>query len=134
VLADGERRVLLARRAPSAHLGGLWEFPGGKIEPGEEEGAALARELAEELGIEVLRARPLIRVCHAYPERRVALSVWWVEAWRGEPRGREGQALAWIGAGELADRPMPAADRPVVRAVLRRLAAGAGETHDGAGS
>jgi 8-oxo-dGTP diphosphatase len=112
---DGE--VLLARRHPDAHQGGLWEFPGGKIEPGESIVAALRRELHEEIGIDALTHRPLIRVRHAYPERTVLLDVHLVTAWRGEPHGREDQPLAWAAPDELQDYPMPPADDPIVRAL-----------------
>lgn len=130
VIQDGQGRVLLTRRPAHLHLGGLWEFPGGKLEPGESIAAGLARELQEELGIEVLHHRPLIRARHSYPERRVLLDVQLLLEWRGEPRGREGQALAWVDKEVLTkqlqaqvhdlagDWPMPAADIPVLRALL----------------
>ena len=117
VLRDEEGRVLLARRHPSSHQGGLWEFPGGKVEPGEGAEQALQRELQEELGVEPLRSRPLIRVAHDYGDRRVVLDTWLVERWRGHPRGREGQPLEWAGPAALEDYPMPPADRPIVTAL-----------------
>ena len=117
VLRDAQGRVLLARRPPQAHQGGLWEFPGGKVEKGETVVQALGRELAEELGIEVVECRPLIRVAHDYGDRRVVLDTWLVTRWRGRPQGREGQPLAWVAPDELAARPMPAADRPIVTAL-----------------
>ena len=117
VIANGDGDILLARRADHLHQGGLWEFPGGKVEPGESFGAALHRELAEELGIEVLTHRPLIRLLHAYADRRVLLDVHRITGYRGEPRGLEGQPLAWVAPDRLADYPMPAADRPIVNAV-----------------
>ncbi len=117
VLRDTTGRVLVARRAPNAHQGGLWEFPGGKREPGEGRRQALDRELAEELGIRVTRARPLIRLAHDYGDRKVVLDTWLVEGWQGEPRGREGQPLRWVSRSELARLPMPAADRPILRAL-----------------
>ena len=116
-LLDTQGRVLLARRHDHAHQGGLWEFPGGKIDPDEEGPAALRRELDEEIGIEVVSSRPLIRVRHDYPDRRVLLDVWLVESWRGEPEAREGQALEWVTVEQLIERPMPAADRPIVNAL-----------------
>ncbi len=109
--------MLLARRRTGTHQGGLWEFPGGKVEPGESPRQALARELKEELGVDVLDARPLIRIAHAYEDRKVLLDTWRVDRWRGEPRGLEGQPLSWVAAQELAGRPMPAADVPVVKAI-----------------
>lgn len=109
--------MLLARRPAGAHQGGLWEFPGGKLELGETPGQALERELYEELGVRVRARRPLIRVQHGYPDREVVLHVWRVEDWRGEPVGREGQPLAWVEPAALADYAMPAADQPVCKAL-----------------
>jgi len=116
-LLDGAGRVLIQRRAAGAHQGGLWEFPGGKLEPGEGRRAGLARELAEELGIRVAHATPLIGVRHDYPDRSVLLDVWRVERWRGEVRGREGQPLRWVAPRALRAFDFPAADRPVLRAL-----------------
>ncbi len=87
----------------------MWEFPGGKLESGEQVRAGLARELAEELGIRVDSARPLIRVRHDYPDRGVLPDVWRVTAWHGSVRGREGQSIRWLSADALAGLPMPAA-------------------------
>lgn len=109
--------VLLARRPDHLHQGGLWEFPGGKVEAGEAVEQALARELREELGIEVEQARPLIRIAHDYPDRRVLLDVWRVERFHGEPHGREGQPLAWVMPDALPAYEFPAANRPIVTAV-----------------
>ena len=109
--------MLLSRRPDHAHQGGLWEFPGGKLEPGEPVEAGLARELAEELGVTPTLMRRLIRVRHRYPDREVLLDVWRVDAWRGEPEGREGQAIEWVAPGDLPERALPAADLPVALAV-----------------
>ena len=117
VLIDMQEKVLLARRSADSHQGGLWEFPGGKLEPGEQNRDALCRELEEELGIQVRRARPLIRVTHRYPDRTVILHTWLVTSWEGDPRGREGQPLSWVPLGELPHWPMPAADIPILRAL-----------------
>ncbi|MDD3449174.1 MAG: Nudix family hydrolase [Gammaproteobacteria bacterium] len=114
---DDAGRVLLARRPAHLHQGGLWEFPGGKVEPGESLEQALARELQEELGILPRRSRPLIRIRHAYPDRRVELDVWRVDAFSGEPHGREGQPVEWVAPEELPEREFPAANRPIVNAV-----------------
>ncbi|MDJ0740321.1 MAG: Nudix family hydrolase [Gammaproteobacteria bacterium] len=116
-LVDGEGRVLLAKRPDGAHQGGLWEFPGGKLEPGEDIAVGLRRELREELGVDPLRHRPLIRVFHHYADRRVLLDVHRVERWRGEPHGREGQPIAWVAVDALRDYPMPPADVPIVSAL-----------------
>jgi 8-oxo-dGTP diphosphatase len=117
VLEDADGRVLLARRAKGAHQGGLWEFPGGKVEPAESAGEALRRELREEIAIEVRAHRPLIRVRHAYADRTVVLDVHRVTSWSGEAIGLEGQPLAWVALGDLDRYPMPAADRPIVTAI-----------------
>jgi len=111
--------VLLARRAEGSELAGLWEFPGGKVEPGETPEAALARELDEELGIEVDVGAPLMVVPQLTPSRRLRLDVRRIKAWRGTPKGCEGQALAWVQPGKLARYDMPAPDLPVVAALLQ---------------
>jgi 8-oxo-dGTP diphosphatase len=119
VICDARGRVLLARRTKGRDLAGLWEFPGGKREPGESAEAALTRELHEELGIEVELGAPLIAVPQAYPHKRLRLDVRRIAAWHGTPRGREGQALAWVPPGRLPSYAMPDADRPVVAALLQ---------------
>ena len=111
--------MLLQQRHAQTHQGGLWEFPGGKIEPGEAAAEGLVRELHEELGIEVLEHRPLIRVRHQYADRGVLLDVYEVTGWRGDPVGREGQPLARVGRQGIRRFPLPAADVPVVTALLR---------------
>lgn len=117
MLENARGEILVARRFDHAHQGGLWEFPGGKVEPSEKARDALARELAEELGIAVDAARPLIRVRHDYPDRRVLLDVWRVTAWQGTVRGHEGQELGWIAPDALVGLDMPAADAPIVTAI-----------------
>lgn len=116
VVRNAAGRILLARRPEHLHQGGLWEFPGGKVEPGESVTRALARELEEELGIRPLRSEPLIRIRHDYPDRTVLLDVWDVDAFEGEPHGREGQPLCWAAPEELHRFRFPAANRPIVRA------------------
>jgi len=117
VISDAAGRVLLTQRPAGGHLAGLWELPGGKLEPGEGRAAGLARELREELGIAVEAAEPLIRVRHRYPEREVLLDVWEVRRWSGTPRGLEGQPLRWVAREDLAGTDLPPADRPVVQAL-----------------
>lgn len=117
VIRDARGRVLLTRRTEGRDLAGLWEFPGGKREPGETPEAALSRELHEELGIEAEIGAELIRVPQIYPDKRLVLDVREVRAWRGSARGREGQALAWVPPHKLASYAMPPADRPVVAAL-----------------
>lgn len=108
--------VLLARRLSNQHQGGLWEFPGGKIEAGETPQAALARELEEELGIVPTAATPLIQIAHDYPDKSVRLQVWNVTAFRGQPEGREGQAIRWVALSDLAQYDFPAANYPIITA------------------
>ena len=117
VLSDASGRVLIAQRPGGTHLAGRWEFPGGKLAPGESREAGLARELDEELGIRVLAAHPLIRVEHRYPERDVVLDVWRVESYSGEPYGREGQPIAWRDVRGLDSAELPPADVPVLAAL-----------------
>jgi 8-oxo-dGTP diphosphatase len=116
-MVDQRGRVLLQRRAAGAHQGGLWEFPGGKLEPGEGREEALARELDEELGVCPQAMRPLISVPHDYDDRRVLLDVWCVERWQGEVRAKENQPLAWVHPGDFARYQLPAADKPVLSAL-----------------
>ena len=116
IFDPGGRRLLIQRRHARQQQGGLWEFPGGKLEPGESREAALARELDEELGIRPRRARPLIRIHHDYPERRVLLDVWRVDEFAGEPRGREGQPIRWVERERLAEYRYPAANLAIVGA------------------
>lgn len=123
VLRDGAGRVLLARRRAGSHLGGLWEFPGGKVEDRESPAEALRRELAEELGVQVLAHRPLLTVRHDYGERRVCLRVHEVLRFAGEPRGCEGQPLRWVDCGELGQYAFPRANRAIVER-LQGLAGG----------
>ncbi len=114
VITDVRGRVLLARRTAGRDLAGAWEFPGGKVDPGETAFQALDRELHEELGIRIDAVTPLIAVPQAYPNKRLVLDVYRVESFRGKPHGREKQALAWSPLEKLSTYPMPPADRPVV--------------------
>jgi 8-oxo-dGTP diphosphatase len=116
VIRGSDGHVLIARRPLDTHQGGLWEFPGGKVEAGETAKAALARELAEELGIAVAASRPLIQVSHDYPDKQVLLDVWEVLAFSGEPHGVEGQPLAWVDPEDLPNFSFPAANRAIITA------------------
>ena len=111
-------QVLIARRHNDAHQGGLWEFPGGKLEVGETVVEALNRELREEIGITVDAAEPLLQIAHDYPDKQVLLDFWTVSAFTGEPQGREGQALQWCDLERLQEREFPAANVPVVERLL----------------
>lgn len=117
VIRDARGRILLARRTEGRDLAGLWEFPGGKVDPGETPEAALVRELDEELGIRAEVGEALINVPQTYPDKRLNLDVRHIRLWRGATRGREGQALAWVPPHKLASYAMPPADRPVVAAL-----------------
>jgi 8-oxo-dGTP diphosphatase len=125
---DTAGRVLIAQRPSGKHLAGGWEFPGGKLEPGEERLAGLERELCEELGISIIGTpRPLIRVRHTYTSREVLLDIWVVKSYSGEARGLDGQALRWCTQDELEAAELLPADRPIVRALrlperLRQMA------------
>jgi 8-oxo-dGTP diphosphatase len=129
VLRDAHGRVLIAQRPPGKHMAGYWEFPGGKIAPGESSVAALTRELAEELGIALRRCHPLLQLRHDYPDRMVELDVFMVDDYAGEPSGLEAQALKWVAAAELASQALLPADRPIIEAL--NAAAGA---HDNSAS
>lgn len=116
VILGADGRILIAKRSQEKHQGGLWEFPGGKVEDGEAVELALARELEEELGIRPTQARPLIQVRHDYPDKQVLLDVWQVLAFTGEPHGAEGQPLAWVETRSLSDYEFPAANQPIMAA------------------
>ena len=117
LLLDTEGRVLLAQRPAGKHLAGFWEFPGGKLEPGETPLAALTRELQEELGIHVLGAEPLIRVPWRYDERELLLDAWRVLSWRGEPLPLEGQPLKWLAPAIVDPMTLAPADRVILTAL-----------------
>lgn len=116
-VSDEQGRILIAKRPDHVHQGGLWEFPGGKLEPGETPEQGLSRELAEELGIQVYRSRPLIRVRHDYGDRVVLLDVHRVESYSGTPSGCEGQPLDWQHPDAMRVEQFPAADRPIINAL-----------------
>lgn len=109
-------QVLIAKRHSDVHQGGLWEFPGGKLENNEEVRNALSRELLEEIGLVIDKARPLIRINHDYPDQSVLLDVWRVDEWHGHLHGREGQPIEWVNINELSMRNFPAADRAIIMA------------------
>lgn len=115
-LIDPEGRVLLAQRPPGKSLAGLWEFPGGKVDPGETPEAALIRELDEELGIETWNSclAPLTFASHSYDDFHLLMPLFACRRWQGVPQPREGQQLAWVRAAELTRYPMPPADLPLI--------------------
>lgn len=108
--------VLLAQRPEGKHLAGKWEFPGGQVESGESHENALYRELDEELGIQIQSAHPWTTITHPYPEKTVILHIYRVTEWSGVASGREGQAIEWVAWHQVQDRPMPEADRALIKA------------------
>jgi 8-oxo-dGTP diphosphatase len=118
IIGANGREVLIARRPSHVDHGGLWEFPGGKLAPYETGLGGLKRELHEELGVEIRRAQPLIRIHHEYSDKHILLDVWQVHDFSGEPFGREGQAVRWVPLEELGKYPFPAANLPILRAVM----------------
>ncbi len=119
-LCDARGRVLIAQRPLTKHMGGRWEFPGGKVGPGESEAQALIRELREELDVDTRAPQFCLRLTHRYPDRTVELSFWIVREFSGVPRGLDGQALKWVPAHELTSADILEADLPFIEA-LRRL-------------
>ena len=121
-LVDADGRVLLAQRPAGKAMAGLWEFPGGKVNPGETPETALIRELAEELGIDVTASclAPFTFASHSYPDFHLLMPLYICRKWSGIPVAREGQHLTWVRPARLGDYPMPPADTPLV-AMLRDL-------------
>src|SRR5690554_392853 len=117
IVRDG--RILIARRPEHVHQGGLLEFPGGKVEPGETVQQALVREIVEETGLQVPTEtlEPVIGIRHDYGDKQVFLDVWQTSAAEGEAEGREGQPVFWLAPEELRDEDFPAANRPIIRAL-----------------
>ncbi len=115
-LIDADGRVLLAQRPEGKSMAGLWEFPGGKVEPGETPEAALIRELHEELGIGTWSSclAPLTFASHAYEDFHLLMPLFACRRWEGTPHAKEGQALKWVRANELKNYPMPPADIPLI--------------------
>jgi len=121
-LVDADGRILLAQRPAGKPLAGLWEFPGGKVNPGETPEIALIRELGEELGIDVAASclAPFTFASYTYPDFHLLMPLYICRKWSGIPIAREGQRLAWVRPDRLGDYPMPPADPPLV-AMLRDL-------------
>ncbi len=115
-LVDDEGRVLIAQRPDGKSLAGMWEFPGGKVEPGETPEAALIRELEEELGIVVKKAclAPFVFASHTYEDFHLLMPLYLIRRWDGEPESKEHKALKWVRPVNMRDYPMPPADLPLV--------------------
>jgi len=115
-LIDKDGRVLLAQRPAGKPMAGLWEFPGGKVEPGETPEVALIRELGEELGIDTWASclAPLTFASHSYNDFHLLMPLFACRKWQGIVQGREGQELAWVAPNRLRDYPMPPADVPLI--------------------
>jgi len=122
-LVDGDGRVLVAQRPEGKALAGLWEFPGGKVEPGERPEATLIRELDEELGITVKEAclAPLTFASHGYETFHLLMPLWICRRWEGSIQRKEHQALQWLRPARLRDIPMPPADEPLIPALIDLL-------------
>lgn len=122
-LFDARGRVLIAQRPAGKHMAGGWEFPGGKLEPGEERLAGLIRELREELGVETLRASPLIAYEHRFDERCVFLDLWIVHEFSGTPQPLDAQPLKWVTVDELDTVGLLEADQPMIGALRKAVGA-----------
>jgi len=122
-LVDVDGRVLIARRPEGKPLAGLWEFPGGKVEPNERPERALIRELREELGIDVTEAclAPLTFASHGYRDFHLLMPLYVCRRWKGEIRPAEGQETAWVKPNRLRDYPMPPADVPLIAHLIDAL-------------
>ena len=122
-LIDADGRVLLTRRPPGKPMAGLWEFPGGKVEPGERPEDALIRELKEELGIEVREAclSPLTFASHSYDDFQLLMPLWICRRWDGFVKPSEGQECAWVRPERLRDYSMPPADVPLIPSLIELL-------------
>ena len=114
-------RVFVAQRNKNAHQGGLWEFPGGKVDAGETVEAALSRELNEELGIFIDYAEPVMQIKHDYTDKIVLLDVWQITRYRGEPSGCEGQPVKWLAINQLLAEQFPAANQAIVDWLVRQF-------------
>ncbi|WP_237057669.1 8-oxo-dGTP diphosphatase MutT [Microbulbifer sediminum] len=123
VVRRNDGRILIARRPGHLHMGGYWEFPGGKVEEGEQVGEALTRELHEEVAIRVTGLQPLTQIRHEYPEKTVLLDTWWVNGFSGDAEGLEGQEVRWVTVDELDDYRFPDANREIITAIRAAITA-----------
>ena len=123
-LIDAEGRILIAQRPPTKSMAGLWEFPGGKVEPGERPEQTVIREMREELGISIEEAAlaPLVFASHSYSDFHLLMPLFLCGSWKGSPRPNEGQNIAWVRPSELGNYPMPPADVPLIAQIRTLLA------------
>lgn len=119
VISNSNGDILISKRPGHVHQGGLWEFPGGKLEPGESLESALKRELLEELGIELNTCQPLVEIQHDYPDKSVLLDVWSVSDFSGVPYGREQQPIRWVAPEALGQYDFPEANQPIIQAIIK---------------
>lgn len=117
IIVNSEKQVLVAKRPGHVDQGGLWEFPGGKVEDNEDVYSALCRELKEEINLDVLSATPFLKITHDYPNYSVLLDTWRVEKFQGELFGAEGQAIRWLCFQELRNLSMPAGNQSIIDAL-----------------
>ncbi|MFM2483131.1 8-oxo-dGTP diphosphatase MutT [Celerinatantimonas sp. YJH-8] len=115
-------QILIAKRSETQHQGGLWEFPGGKVESDESQPQALVRELNEELGLEVESecCEKMFDIQHQYPDKQVILHIYWVEHFAGQAEGKEGQPIRWVDYQDLSHYEFPAANHPILQAIAMR--------------
>ncbi|MDJ0613002.1 MAG: 8-oxo-dGTP diphosphatase MutT [Rhizobiaceae bacterium] len=119
-LVDADNRILIAQRPEGKSMAGLWEFPGGKLEPGESPEETLIRELEEELGVKTWESclAPLSFASYPYDDFHLLMPLFICRKWEGYPQAREGQNLKWVRAGALREYPMPPADEPLIPALM----------------
>lgn len=118
IITNQQEEILIARRAIHKHQGGLWEFPGGKVEPGEDLLDALKREIYEELGIIVQMAEPFMQYSYSYPDKDINLHVWQVTEFTGQAYGKENQPIGWVKKTELGSLPFPEANQIILQRLL----------------
>jgi len=121
ILINPQGQILVALRPNHVPQGGLWEFPGGKIEPNETSLQALRRELWEEIGIEVKTANIFSTVEHSYKDKQIILEAWRVHTFIGQPTGKEGQKIEWIFPSELSQRSFPIANQAIIVNLAKEL-------------
>lgn len=118
VIINEQEQILVAKRHAHLHQGGKWEFPGGKVESGETVTQALARELKEEVNLNVNHTSPLMEISHDYPDKQVKLNIHWVKDFTGTAKGLEGQAVTWIEKTALTEYDFPEANKPIIKKIL----------------